>query len=304
MSASERTTNLNLPKYADTDITSWADFNDAMNIIDTSVGEIRTKSDSSAEAIKTIETDIIDIRAQQLENNNTTVRIEGEQDKINSSIRALNTTVENHSTRISALESGGGTGEIREELETVKNDLNQANNDLTALETRVTKNTTDISGIRTDVDTAMQLTDEIPEILRKITDRITFPVFWSNDTGNMSGIVMVRSPIDHNDDNPVFCENIINGNLYYRHYGSSVTRLQNMKLFTETTGDAPSYYGEIIPKQSNTLFSYIYVNNRKVASKNITIDTMGGLRFPDDLTIPSISENDIVTISFSNNIIP
>lgn len=119
MAATEKTTNLQLPIYAETDFTDWQDFNDAMEILDghagtndTELADLKTAVETNSNAVSALNTSVQTLQnAQQstaatVQNlSNRTTNLEGAVTSLNSSMSGVQNDIENLTELMSGIPS-------------------------------------------------------------------------------------------------------------------------------------------------------------------------------------------------------
>lgn len=123
MAATEKTTNLQLPIYAETDFTDWQDFNDAMEILDghagtndTAIADLKTATENNSNAVSTLNSSVQTLQnAQQgtattVQNlSNRTTNLEGAVSSLNTSMSGVQSDIENLTDLVSGIPADIGT---------------------------------------------------------------------------------------------------------------------------------------------------------------------------------------------------
>lgn len=159
MAATLKTTNFQIPYFAPSDYTSWASYNEAMEVIDLALETNKTNSQTNLLAIEALQ--------KSVESNQTAI------EKIEDEITEVNKTTGNLTDRIVHIEElnvqqeneiadikttlGGYTGDLTE----LENDVNTLKRATETNTTSINENAQAIAGLQTDVT---NLTDMVGDI--------------------------------------------------------------------------------------------------------------------------------------------
>lgn len=181
MSATQKTTNLQLPVYASTDFTTWQDFNDAMEIIDTAYGKSETENSTNAQEIENNSNAIDALQKAVTANTNTS--------------SANNTQITALSTRMTAVESKNINQDAS--ITALENDITQLQNQfnglpenlgdtIASIQTKNTQQDTAISTAQAEADTATQTAQNAVNMINQATSQyenleMVVISYWASD---------------------------------------------------------------------------------------------------------------------------
>lgn len=155
MSASKTTTNLGLPVFEETDFTDWADYNTAMEKIDTFAGTQQTGMESLQTTVQNNSNAIESINSTL----NTTT---GNLSTLEASVNGLNTSVSNISKNVNTLTTN--VAGLSTDVENLTNQVGNLPDDLsqtlTDLQTKNTEQDTAIATAQSEANTATQAANQ------------------------------------------------------------------------------------------------------------------------------------------------
>lgn len=155
MSASQTTTNLGLPIFAETDFTDWADYNSAMQTIDTFAGTQKTASETLQTTVENNSNAIDSI-------NDTLTTATTDLSTLQASVNGLNTTVGNISKNVNTLTTN--VAGLSTDVENLTNQVGNLPDDLsqtiTDLQTKNASQDTQIATAQSEANAASQAANE------------------------------------------------------------------------------------------------------------------------------------------------
>lgn len=191
MSATLKTQNYNLPVFAEEDFTDWGSYNEAMEIIDSSMQENKEKIEtveeaeqSGAAAIQQIQQSIVSmgnsIEHQQQNLNSLTTRVENNESHDNDrdlAITEIQNEVSSYDGRIIAINDS--VNNLKQDVTDVESMNNIQEQKINLNTTKIQQNTTAIQKNETDIQENSTRIDNTNERINNIQLSVNYPIKYS-----------------------------------------------------------------------------------------------------------------------------
>lgn len=218
MSATQQTKNLKLPVYAETDFTTWQDFNDAMEIIDTAyeknaadMESNTTEIQNNSNAIATLQ-EAVKNNTNSAESNNTQIAalsnrmsgVEAKNTNQDASINTLNTEIE----------------QIQNQIGNLPSNLEET---LKGLQTKNEQQDTAIATAQSEADTATQTANTANTNAQSALSKAT----TANE--NATNAITLANEANNKLNQIQYTPSIITSDIGITNNGTTWTPIQNAK---------------------------------------------------------------------------
>lgn len=200
MSATQQTKNLKLPYYTESDFTSWADFNTAMDIIDTSYGTTNTDVDTLTANVQH-NTNAIADNTKNIGNLNTEMQLQ------QNTTAALQSTINNQQSNITTLNAGlsAAQNDITSLQSSIGNIPPDISAEIAAIKSKNETQDTAIATAQAEADTATKAAQEAQTEASKIqfqnaSGKFTNAIITINGNSNSVNTISAASIISYSGD--------------------------------------------------------------------------------------------------------